>query len=202
MLKFAGILLVPLLLSIPAHADADNSGECAKKGEGSVACDKFVDCMKKAGNSNEAIDLCFRNDAANAEGTPGSSSDDTSNKSTVTPSVGKQQQFLDTAQAALVSSLKDNNSSESTVGMLFGIYSIVKICADNNIVYSQSRSDAMRAYIENALDLAGVDHESRDAAWNAVQGVKVTEHDCETLESSAGLMFPGLFISTNPKNPF
>ena len=86
----------------------------------------------------------------------------------------------------------------------FGIYKIVKTCAENKLVYNADQVNAIMAAIRVDLDKRQVSKESRNTVWNLVdQKTIVHTDDCEKVGANITQFFPpDIFANTGEKNPF
>jgi hypothetical protein len=116
-------------------------------------------------------------------------------------------------EAAKVASAERDKLKASTaeatqrIAIMVSIFSIAKVCAENNFVYDDNKVGIIKQHIVEAISVAKIPKEQVDSIWTAVQGQLATtpirESDCAALGSNISAIFgSNVFNGTLEKNPF
>lgn len=95
--------------------------------------------------------------------------------------------------------------NQRTMGMIV-IYSVAKVCANANIIYSQDVINSMEGSIKNYINDNKVEKQVVDKIWSSTQNAltfkEITKGDCADLEPNVTALFHNLFTDKTEENPF
>jgi hypothetical protein len=116
-------------------------------------------------------------------------------------------------EAAAVAKAQRDKSKASAdeaiqnLAVTISIFSIAKVCADNHIIYDNSKTDVLKERIIKYIESNNIPKEQVDRTWNVVQEqlaiTPIRESDCVALGSNISAVFgANVFEGTVEKNPF
>lgn len=106
-------------------------------------------------------------------------------------------------QPATPSTSESAVNDEANLRVVMSVYSIAKVCAGNNMIFSQEDINKLAEALR--VGLANIPQATKDAQWTAVQNIisqrGVTGNDCRQAKSLASAMIPAP-PSPVQKSPF
>jgi hypothetical protein len=122
-----------------------------------------------------------------------------------------QQQAANEAAAALKAQQDklraDAAQSTENFGTMIAIFSVAKVCAQNNIIFDSTKVEALKNFIKQYINSHKIDGDQVNKMWTATrQGMMTTpvrESDCAGSGNNINAVFgPTVFGGNVEKNPF
>jgi hypothetical protein len=97
------------------------------------------------------------------------------------------------------SSAESSTANLSTLTLIFGVYSVVKLCSDNHIIYDEAKVNALKSWIGKYVDGNKINTSDKDRAWDLSR--QVIDKGIKPDTCSEIIILPRYFLRIYSKIP-